>query len=63
MNYSAINSNINACISRMSIEYINGFYEVFELATPVSKHASLSEAQWIKSMLENDKNDYIYMAA
>ena len=55
MNYSSQNqTSVQACISTISIEYRDGFYEVLELATAISKHDSLQEAQWVRSILERD---------
>ena len=57
MMHSFQNQTTNvAGISAMSIEYRDGFYEVIELATPISKHKCLQEAQWIKSVLERESS-------
>ncbi len=54
---SFMSTDTNPCISRMSIEYNNGYFEVFELTTVISRHASLQEAQWIKNVLENEQHE------
>ena len=53
---SSIDSTIKmAYISIMSIEFNNGYFEVFELNTPISKHKSLKEAELIKSVLDREQ--------
>lgn len=56
-----LNANINNppvinqlfAVSRFSVDYIDGFFIVSELATAVSKHNTLQEANMVKSMLEH----------
>lgn len=47
-------TSMHTFISSFSIEYRGGYYHVLELNTPVSKHETLTEAQWIKSVLESE---------
>ena len=51
-----VTNNLKACISNISIRYQHGTYEVFDENTPVSKHTTLPEAQWVKSVLEKDRS-------
>jgi hypothetical protein len=55
MEYSTDNRFINGCVSRVSIEYNDGHFEVREMNTAISKHACLQEAQSIKSMLDSEE--------
>lgn len=41
-------------VSVISIDYKDGYYEVTELAKPISKHKCLQEAQWVRSVLESN---------
>jgi hypothetical protein len=50
-------------ISQVTIEYRKGYFELFELNTPISRHETLKEAQLIKEMLDleqaaNDDGGY-----
>ena len=47
-------SAISSYISPVVIEYNNGYFEIYNLATPISKHESLQEAQWIKNILDSE---------
>lgn len=51
-----MNNTVNIT-STVNIEYKNGFFQVYELTTPISKHKTLSEAQWIKSVLDAESNN------
>lgn len=44
----------NKLISPISIEYKDGYFHVYELNTAISKHESLEEAQWIRTVLETE---------
>ena len=49
--------DINSYISNVSIEYKDGQFEVREDAVAVSTHASIEEAQWIKSVLDRENKE------
>lgn len=50
----SLSMNIHVCYSFINIEYKDGYYQVYEGATSISKHKDLNEAQLIKSVLESE---------